>query len=121
MDQPDAPRTRNVPARYDLSRPENQAKLEIVEQLAALADDAGLPLPHMALAFAQNHPAVTSVITGPRTMEQLEGTLAALDVTLTVDVLDRIDEIVPPGSVFNRADAGYEPPEILDARLRRRA
>jgi aryl-alcohol dehydrogenase-like predicted oxidoreductase len=119
MEQPDAPRVRNVFGRYDLSRPENQVKLEIVERLTDLANDAGLLLPHLALGFALAHPAITSVIIGPRTMEQLEGALAAQDVKLEDGVLDRIDEIVPPGSVFNRADAGYEPPAILDARLRR--
>jgi aryl-alcohol dehydrogenase-like predicted oxidoreductase len=67
-----------------------------------------------------NHPAVTAPIIGPRTMEQLKGLLGAADVRLEAQVLDRIDEIVPPGTNFSLADSGYEPPAIADARLRRR-
>jgi aryl-alcohol dehydrogenase-like predicted oxidoreductase len=113
-------RADRIPARYDLSLPENQRKLDAVEQLAQLADSAGLQLIDMALAFVLRHPAVSAAIIGPRTMEQLEGQLGAADVALGDDLLDRIDEIVPPGTNFNRADAGWTPPWIADASMRRR-
>ena len=108
-----------VPARYDLSLPANQAKLEAAEQLAQLADEAGMSLIHLALAFVLQHPAVTSAIIGPRTMGHLESQLGSADVQLDPAVLDRIDEIVPPGSNFSWADAGYVPPSLTEAQLRR--
>ncbi len=114
-------RAERLPDRYDLSIPANQAKLEAADALAQVAGDAGLSLPHMAVAFVINHPVVTSAIIGPRTMEQLTSQLGAADVTLSTDVLDRIDEIVPPGSNFSWGDAGYRPPAIVDAAERRRA
>ena len=86
-----------VPGRYDLSLPENQRKLEAADALAQLADEAGITLIELAVAFVISHPAVTAAIIGPRTMEQLESQLGAADVELADDVLDRIDEIVPPG------------------------
>ena len=113
-------RAKRAPERYDLTKPGNQAKLVAADALGALADDAGLPLVDLAIAWVLNNPAVTSAIIGPRTMEQLTSQLPALDVTLSTDVLDRIDEIVPPGTNFSYADAGYTPPTIADARLRRR-
>jgi len=79
-----------------------------------------MTLVHMALAFVLQHPVVTSAIIGPRTMEQLESHLGAADVTLDAALLDRIDEIVPPGTSFHSADIGYTPPAIADASLRRR-
>src|SRR5262245_20770784 len=100
-------RVDRLPARYKLSVPENQRKLEASGALARLAGEAGLSLPHLALAFLLRHPAVTAPIIGPRTMEQLEGLLGAADVRLTDDVLDRIDEIVPPGTTINPADRGF--------------
>jgi len=106
-------------ARYDLSRPENQAKLEAVEQLALLAEEAGISLIHLALAFVINHPAVTAAIVGPRTMEQLEAQLGALDVRLDDAILDRIDEIVPPGHTVSAVDAGWSNPALTTAALRR--
>ena len=109
-----------LPDRYDLERPENRAKLEAVEELALLAEEAGLTLIHLALAFVMQHPAVTAPIIGPRTMEHLEGQLGAMDVALSGDVLDRIDEIVPPGRNVNPADAGYAPPDLQDPSRRRR-
>ncbi len=109
-----------VPGRFDLSRPANVAKLEAVERLALLAQDAGLSLIHLALAFVLEHPAVTSAIIGPRTLEQLESQLDAVKVTLTPDVLDRIDEIVPPGTTINPEDAGYQPPSLTSPASRRR-
>jgi aryl-alcohol dehydrogenase-like predicted oxidoreductase len=95
-------------------------KLEAAEKLAQLAEEAGLSLIHLALAFVINHPAVTSAIIGPRTMEHLESQLGAADVVLTADILDKIDEIVPPGTTLNPADRGYEPPALTDPALRRR-
>ncbi len=87
--------------------PENQRKLEAVEQLAQVADDAGLSMIELAIAFVVNHPAVTSAIIGPRTMEQLDSQLPAAGVTLDATVLDRIDEIVKPGVNLNPADTSY--------------
>ena len=113
-------RAERVPTRFDMSLPENQRKLEATEALALLAEEAGMTLIHMALAFVLQHPAVTSAIIGPRTMEHLESQLGAAEVTLDADVLDRIDEIVPPGTSFLAADVGYTPPALADAALRRR-
>src|SRR4051794_18523800 len=113
-------RANRVPARYDLDEPGNQQKLEAADALGRLADEAGLPLVHLAVAWVLRNPAVTSAIIGPRTMEQLTTQLGAADVDLEPDVLDRIDEIVPPGTNFTWADAGYSPPMITDSRARRR-
>lgn len=106
--------------KFDLSVPENARKAEAVRALSAVTAEAGLPLPHLATAFVRSHPAVTSVIIGPRTLDQLDGMLAGADVTLDADLLDRIDAIVPPGTDLNRADNYYTPPAIEDASLRRR-
>ena len=100
--------------------PENQRKLDATDALGALADDAGIPLVHLAVAWVLRNPAVTSAIIGPRTMEQLTTQLGAEAVTLDDDLLDRIDEIVPPGTNYNWADAGYVPPMIADPPTRRR-
>jgi aryl-alcohol dehydrogenase-like predicted oxidoreductase len=105
--------------RYDLSIPENQRKLDAAEQLAQLAEGAGITLIQMALAFVLNHPAVSAPIIGPRTMEHLESQLAAADVVLDEAVLDRIDEIVPPGINLNPADGGWQNP-ALERTARRR-
>ncbi len=113
-------RATRLPERYDTTLPENQTKLDAVEKLAALADEAGLLLIHLALAFVIRHPAVTSAIVGPRTMEQLEGQLGAAEIQLSDDVLDAIDAIVPPGTNLNPADAGWRPPHLDDSALRRR-
>jgi aryl-alcohol dehydrogenase-like predicted oxidoreductase len=120
QEPPQSTRAQRLPQRYDLSRPENQRKLEAADALAQLAEESGLTLIHMALAFVLRHPAVTAAIVGPRTMEQLESQLGALDVQLDTAILDRIDEIVPPGTNFSRADAGWTPPAVEDAALRRR-
>jgi aryl-alcohol dehydrogenase-like predicted oxidoreductase len=113
-------RANRVPARYDLSDPGNQAKLDAADALGQLADEAGLPLVHLAVAWTLQNPAITSAIIGPRTMEQLTSQLAAADVTLTADVLDRVDEIVPPGQNFTWADAGWTPPMVANSLVRRR-
>ena len=120
QDVPESHRAQRLPGRYDLSNPGNRAKLDAAEELALLAEDAGLSLVHLALAFTLAHPAVTAPIIGPRTMEQLESQLGALDVTLGDDVLDRIDKIVPPGVTLNRDDSGYLPPALREPSLRRR-
>jgi aryl-alcohol dehydrogenase-like predicted oxidoreductase len=113
-------RANRVPSRYDLSVPDNQRKLDAVEDLTLLAENAGLSLIHLSLAFVLNHPALTSAIIGPRTMEHLESQLGAAEVVLDPDVLDRIDEIVPPGTNISPGDSGFRAPAIADARLRRR-
>ncbi|MGH3495093.1 MAG: aldo/keto reductase [Sciscionella sp.] len=117
---PSSHRAERMPARYDLSNPDNQRKLDAADALAVLAQDAGMTLVHLALAFVSAHPAVTAPIIGPRTMQQLESQLDAAQITLSSEVLDRIDEIVPPGVTLARADAGYTPPELSDPLLRRR-
>ncbi len=108
-----------VPQRYDLSIPANQVKLEVADALGRLADEIGMSLIDMALAFVIRHPAVTAAIIGPRTLEQLESQLSAADVTLDDAVLDRIDEIVAPGTTVNPTDAGWTNP-ALDPAARRR-
>jgi aryl-alcohol dehydrogenase-like predicted oxidoreductase len=105
--------------RFDLSIPGNQRKLELVEGLERVAGTAGVPLTHLALAFALRHPAVTSVILGPRTPEQLRELLAGADVRLDPDTLDAVDALVPPGTTLNPADRGWTPPWMA-ARARRR-
>jgi aryl-alcohol dehydrogenase-like predicted oxidoreductase len=109
-----------LPPLFDLERPANQAKLEAVAQLIELADQAGLTLIELALGFVLEHPAVTSPIIGPRTMEHLESQLPALELRLSPDVLDRIDDIVKPGTDLNDTDVGWVPAAIADASLRRR-
>ena len=116
---PRSMRAQRIPQRYDLSLPENQAKLVAADALARLADDAGLTLVDMAIAFVIRHPAVTAAIIGPRTMEQLESQLGAADVRLDDAVLDRIDEIVAPGTNLNPADAGWTNPALAPAARRR--
>jgi aryl-alcohol dehydrogenase-like predicted oxidoreductase len=117
--QPSSSRAERLPERFDLSTPANQRKLEAVEQLAELADEAGITLIQLAIAFVLNHPAITAPIIGPRTMEQLESQLAAADVTLDEAVLDRIDEIVPPGTTVNPVDNSFDNPALRPAARRR--
>ncbi|WP_262380534.1 aldo/keto reductase [Nonomuraea sp. PA05] len=117
---PQSRRAALLPARYDMALEENRRKLAAVERLALLAEQTGISLVQLALQFVMQHPAVTAAIIGPRTMDHLESHLQALDVTLTPDVLDAIDEIVPPGLTINAADTGWQPPELLDPALRRR-
>jgi aryl-alcohol dehydrogenase-like predicted oxidoreductase len=117
---PQTKRSERIPQRYDMSQPANQQKLEAAEALAVLAEQAGLSLVHLAIAFVLRHPAVTAPIIGPRTMEQLESQIGAADITLSDDVLDKIDEIVPPGTTISSADRGYLPPALTDKFLRRR-
>lgn len=116
----DSRRAQMLPLRYDMSIPANQAKLEAAQALGELADEVGMPLIEMALAFVTSHRAVTAAIIGPRTMEQLDSQPPALErPTLDAAVLDRIDEIVPPGVNVNQNDTGWDPPWLSDSSLRR--
>ena len=112
-------RSAMIPQRYDLSLPANQAKLEAADALARLAEESGMSLIQMALAFVIRHPAVTAAIIGPRTMEHLDSQLGAVDVGLDAALLDRIDEIATPGITINPTDAGWTNP-ALDPAARRR-
>jgi aryl-alcohol dehydrogenase-like predicted oxidoreductase len=116
---PTSPARQRLAARFDMTLPANQRKLEAVEQLAEVADAAGLSMIELAIAFVVNHPAVTSAIIGPRTMEQLDSQLPAADVVLDTATLDRIDEIVHPGVNLNPADTSYGE-QVLAPALRRR-
>jgi aryl-alcohol dehydrogenase-like predicted oxidoreductase len=98
----------------------DERRIDAVEQLIPLAKKAGLPMTHLALAFVVAHPGVTSAIIGPHTMEQLDDLLAGANVTLTDDILDQIDEIVPPGTDVGTLDQAYLPPALLNSSLRRR-
>ena len=120
-DAAESSRLTRQPHRHDPELLANQRKRAAAEELQKLADDAGLSLIHLSLAFVLQHPAVSSVIIGPRTLEHLEGQLGAVDVRLGSDILDRIDEIVAPGVTISPADEGYLPPSLTDAATRRRA
>jgi len=113
-------RAARIPDRYDMTLPANQRKLEAADALARLADEAGMPLVHMAVAWVINHPAVTAAIIGPRTMDQYKTQVDAAEIVLESDLLDRIDEIVPPGTNFSFGDGGYSPPAIAQPQARRR-
>jgi aryl-alcohol dehydrogenase-like predicted oxidoreductase len=98
----------------------DERKLDVVEQLIPLAEQAGLPLTHLAMAFAIAHPGVTSAIIGPRTMAQLDDLLAGAEVTLDDEILDRIDEIAPPGTDAGPNNVAYPPAGVRTLGLRRR-
>ncbi|WP_030543807.1 aldo/keto reductase [Streptomyces albus] len=98
----------------------DERRVDAVERFVSLAEEAGLPLTHLAMAFAIAHPGVTSALVGPRTVNHLNDLLAGLDVTLTDDLLDRIDEIVPPGTDVGPLDQAYVPPALQRPGLRRR-
>jgi aryl-alcohol dehydrogenase-like predicted oxidoreductase len=119
QDLPASRRAEMMPRRYDMSLPGNQRKLDAADALARVAEDAGITLIELALAFVIRHPAVTAAIIGPRTMEHLESQLTAADVELSDDVLDRIDEIVPPGVNLNHTDAGWDNPALAPEARRR--
>jgi aryl-alcohol dehydrogenase-like predicted oxidoreductase len=106
-------------ARFDMTSVANQRKLEVVDALAKVADEAGITLIELAIAFVINHPGVTSAIIGPRTMEQLVSQLPAADVTLATEVLDRIDELVAPGVTMNPDDNSYGANELTPSARRR--
>jgi aryl-alcohol dehydrogenase-like predicted oxidoreductase len=117
--QQSSSRAGRLPERFDLSEPANQRKLDAAERLAQLADEAGITLIELAIAFVLNHPAITSVLIGPRTLAQLEGQLPAADVVLEDALLDRIDAIVPPGVTINPEDNSWRNP-ALEPTARRR-
>jgi aryl-alcohol dehydrogenase-like predicted oxidoreductase len=116
---PSSRRAERIPSRYDMSIPGNQRKLEAADALAKLAEEAGITLIEMALGWVIRHPAVTAAIIGPRTMEHLESQLTATDVALSDDVLDRIDEIVPPGVNLSDGDGGWGNPALAPESRRR--
>ncbi|HLI01431.1 MAG TPA: aldo/keto reductase [Acidimicrobiales bacterium] len=113
-------RASRQPERFNPEAPANAAKVAAVDKLDALAGEAGMSLVELAVAFVIEHPAVTSAIIGPRTMEQLESQLSAGDIELSTDVLDRIDEIVPPGTNTAETDGGWVEPHLADPHSRRR-
>ena len=119
QDLPESRRAQMLPSRYDMSLPGNQRKLDAADALGRLADDAGMTLIEMAIAFVIRHPAVTAAIIGPRTMEHLESQLSAADVELSEEVLDKIDAIVPPGVNLNHTDVGWDNPALQPDALRR--
>ncbi|QKC94610.1 aldo/keto reductase [Mesorhizobium sp. NZP2298] len=112
---PDSLRVKYMPRQMS-----DERSLDAVERLIPLANETGLSLTHMAMAFVMAHRSVTSAILGPRTMQHLDDLLAGAEVRLGDDVLDRIDQIVPPGTDVGLNEANYNPPAILQADLRRR-
>ncbi|MFT4035785.1 MAG: aldo/keto reductase [Patulibacter sp.] len=114
-------RKERAPGRFDPAHAANEAKVRAAQAFGELARDAGIPLPHLALAFVLEHPAISSAIIGPRTLEQLGSQLDTADLRLSQDILDRIDEIVPPGTNVNALDAGYLPPALAEPAQRRRS
>jgi aryl-alcohol dehydrogenase-like predicted oxidoreductase len=119
QDIPASHRAERIPSRYDMSLSGNQRKLEVADALAKVADEAGITLIEMAIAFVIRHTAVTAAIIGPRTMEHLDSQLGAADVELSDEVLDKIDEIVPPGVNVNPADTGWQNPALEPSARRR--
>jgi aryl-alcohol dehydrogenase-like predicted oxidoreductase len=106
--------------RYAFKYLRDERRLDAVEQLIPVAEEAGLSLTHLALAFVIAHPGVTSAIIGPRTIQQLDDLLAGSGTVLGDDVLDRIDAIVAPGTDVGLLDMAYAPPALTEPRLRRR-
>lgn len=117
---PPGSRAAREPDHIDFAKPSSEEKLDLVESLAKLADDAGMTLTHMALAFTLNHPAVTASVIGPRTVDQLTAQTTAAEISLDPGLLDAIDELVPPGHTLNPDDRGWRAPALGDAALRRR-
>lgn len=118
--QPVSARAELIPGRFDISAERNRRKLAAADALAVLARENGLTLVDLAIAFVLNHPAVTTAIIGPRTQDHLEAYLKASTIRLGDDVLDRIDEIVDPGTQFLERDTGQDTPSLQPAALRRR-
>ncbi|MFE5476284.1 aldo/keto reductase [Nocardia sp. NPDC056541] len=119
--QPSSHRAELIPGRFDIDAPANAAKLAAADALAVLAEESGLTLIQLAIGFVLAHPDVTAAIIGPRTGEHLDAYLGATDVVLSEEILDRIDEIVPPGTIFADRDTGKIPDALADPALRRRA
>jgi aryl-alcohol dehydrogenase-like predicted oxidoreductase len=120
-EQPESARADLIPGRFDIGLERNRRKLAAADALARLAEENGLTLVELAIGFALNHPAISSVIVGPRTREHLDAYLAAASTQLSDDVLDRIDEIVEPGTQFLERDTGAHTPSLQPAGLRRTA
>ena len=116
---PTSPARQRLVARFDMTLPDNQRKLQATEALGKLAGEAGLSLIELAIAFVVNHPAVTSAIIGPRTIEQLDSQTPAAELALDPAILDRIDEIAQPGLNLNPADTSYGE-QVLTPHVRRR-
>jgi len=119
VDAPATRRAERLPQRFDLTRPENQRKLEAVEAIATLADEAGVSLVQLSIAWVLRHPAVSCAIMGPRTMEHLVSQLGAADLKLDAALLDRIDAIVPPGTNVVASDGGWQNPALKPEARRR--
>ncbi|MFD1815274.1 aldo/keto reductase [Rhodococcus gannanensis] len=117
-EQPESARAELIPGRFDVAEQRNQRKLEAADALARLAEENGLTLIDLSIAFALNHPAISSVIIGPRTQEHLEAYLKAATVELSPEVLDRIDEFVDPGTQFLERDTGRDTPSLQPSELR---
>jgi aryl-alcohol dehydrogenase-like predicted oxidoreductase len=98
----------------------DEHRIDAVEQLIPIAENAGISLTHMAIAFAIAHPGATAALLGPRTIEQLNDLLAGAEVTLSDDVLDQIDAIIPPGTGVGQLQMGYVPSDLTVPHLRRR-
>lgn len=113
--QPDSMRVKRFPNQMS-----DERRFDVIEQLIPLAEQAGLPMTHMAMAFVMAHPAVTSALIGPRKMEHLDDLLASVEVSLSDEILDRIDAIVPPGTDVGPIEANYNPPSVTEKSLRRR-
>jgi aryl-alcohol dehydrogenase-like predicted oxidoreductase len=113
-------RARLMPHLFDVDDAGSSYKFDLLEELARLAAQSDLPLRQLALAFVLEHPAVTSAIIGPRTLQHLEGLLGAEEVTLSTEVLDRIDELIPPGTNVSRTNDRRNEPWLSDAKQRRR-
>jgi aryl-alcohol dehydrogenase-like predicted oxidoreductase len=120
VEPPAGSRAMREPDHFDYGDPVRERKLDLVAELLKLAADAGVSLTHLALAFVLTHPAVSSAIIGPRTMAQLTDQLGAERHQLDDDILDAIDQLVPPGTDINPRDAGYVAPAVTDPGLRRR-
>jgi aryl-alcohol dehydrogenase-like predicted oxidoreductase len=119
-DAPASGRAQRFPGRFDPAAPANRRKLEAADALAVLADATRLTLIEMAIAFVIRHPAVTSAIIGPRTMEHLDSQLPAADAELSTELLDRVDEIVPPGVTLNPEADNMSTSPTLNPATRRR-
>jgi aryl-alcohol dehydrogenase-like predicted oxidoreductase len=119
QEPPKSSRSDRRPDMFDLSRPGNKAKLEAADKLADLAEANNMSLVTMAVAFTISHPGVTSAIIGPRTMEQLDSQLKAAHVELSDELLDKIDEIVPPGTNASPTDFGWDNPDLYPEKRRR--
>lgn len=113
-------RSTALPERFDLTIPSNRARMDAVERLATIADDAGLTMIQLALGFVTAHPAVTSALIGPRTLDHLRSQLAAADTVLPPDVLDAVDAVVAPGTDLAPQEKFDTPPALLEPALRRR-